>query len=85
MFIVVLRVTQIAKIMIATGSINNSVQPNPFNPIVAISPTRALCAVDIIISNTGIAATNPIDAANVLIFATINCICRATKPSDAPI
>ena len=79
------RVVQIEKATIAAGNRNSVSQPVPDSPNIAISPTRALCAVDIISNKTGIAAIKPIAAAVVLIFATIICIWCATKLSEAPI
>ena len=84
MFIVVRRVIQIANMTIAIGSNISINHPNPDKPIIAINPTRALCAVEFISIKTGAAAAKPIEVAIVLIFATMICICFATKPSDAP-
>ena len=82
---VVRRVTNIANMIIVTGRATNVHQPNAFNPSIASNPTRAECAVDNINSNTGMAAIKPNVAASVVILATIICIWRATKLSDAPI
>ena len=79
-----MRVIDIANMIITIGSNVSIAQPAPLNPIVAIRPTRALCAVDIIIIRIGAAATKPIAAASALIFATMICICRVIKLSDAP-
>ena len=84
MFNVVLFVMYIENAIIAIGISSNIVHPAPDNPIVAIIPTRVLCAVDIISPSIGNAVTSPIVVANVLIFATMVCICRATNLSDAP-
>lgn len=70
---------------IATGNNASVSHPPPDSPSIAIKPTRALWAVDIISSNTGVAAIKPIVAAVALIFATIICIWWAMKLSDAPI
>lgn len=79
------RVVQIENRTITIGNSTSVNQPPPDKPSIAIRPTRALWAVDMINNSTGAAAIKPISAAVELIFATIVCIWRATKLSDAPI
>ena len=77
--------TIVAKAIIAIGSKVSVVQPAPDKFIVAIKPTRARCAADIINSNIGHAAKKPMPVAVIEILATMICIWWAIKPSEAPI
>ena len=84
MFIVVRRVTNIAKNMIAIGNSASVIQPPQDMFIVAIRPIRARCAAHVISNNIGHAVKNPILVAMIDIFVTIICIWWATNLSDAP-
>ena len=84
MFNVVCFVIYIANIIIATGNNSKTVHPSPDSPIVAIRPTRALCAVEMISPSMGSADARPISVAIALIFATMICICLVMNLSDAP-
>ena len=59
-------------------------QPVVDKESVDIKPTRADCAVDKIIKIIGNAHTKPTRHATELIFATMICIWRAIKLSEAP-
>ena len=79
------RVTNIEKTVIAIGRRANVIQLEVDKFIIAINPTRVLCAADRINNNIGQAERKPMLVADADIFATIICICCATKLSEAPI
>ena len=79
------RVVQIENNVMIIGNNINISQPIPDNPSIAIRPTRALWAEYMINNSMGAARLKPIAVAVKLILATMVCIWRAIKLSDAPI